>query len=82
MWTWCVNPVDRWPVVHGGLRAAVAKGLIGAHAGWCFQVPNLTVRGPKGGGLLGESHHEVGWWWGAHDLAGDETIRPWWNELR
>jgi hypothetical protein len=68
-------------VVHGGLWAAAAKGHAGAHTRRCFWAPNLAVRGPKEGGLLGESHREVGWWWGAHDLGGDETIRRRWNEL-
>jgi hypothetical protein len=69
-------------VVHGGLRAAAAKGLARAHAGRHFCAPNLTTRGSKGGGLLGESHREVGWWGGTRDLAGDETIKRRWNELR
>jgi hypothetical protein len=73
--------MDRWPVVHGRLRSSAAKGLVGALAGWRFRVPNLVVRGPKGGGLLEESHREVGWWWGARDLAGDETTRRRRNEL-
>jgi hypothetical protein len=67
-------------VVHGGLWAA-AKGLTGAHVERCFRAPNLAMRGPKEGGLLGESHHEVGRWWGARDLAGDETIRRRRNDL-
>jgi hypothetical protein len=58
-------------------------GLTGAHAEQHFWAPNLAVRGPKGGGLLGESHHEGGWWeGGTHDLAGDETIKRQRNELR
>jgi hypothetical protein len=63
--TRCISPVDRWPVVHGELRAAVAKGLTGAHAGQHFWEPNLAAKGPKGGRLLGESHREGGWWEGA-----------------
>jgi hypothetical protein len=50
-------------------------GQAGAHVGWHFRAPNLTARGPKGGGLLGESHREVGWWWGARDLADDEDTK-------
>jgi hypothetical protein len=69
-------------MVHGGLWAAAAKGLTGAHTGQRFWVPNLAVRGTKGGGLLVESHCEDGWWWGARNLAGDETIRRRQNELR
>jgi hypothetical protein len=61
---------------------AAAKGQAGAHVGWHFRAPNLTASGPKGEGLLGESHHEVGWWWGARDLADDETLTWRWNELR
>jgi hypothetical protein len=80
------NPVDRvhqsrGPVVQGGIRATAAKGLAGAHAGWHFWAPNLTARGPKGGGLLRESHRKVGWWWGARDLAGDETLKQRRNKL-
>jgi hypothetical protein len=54
----------------------VALGLVltGAHAGRRFRVPNLVASGPKGGGLLGESHREVEWQQGARDLAGSETI--------
>jgi hypothetical protein len=74
--------MDWSPAVHGGLRTAAAKGLVGAHARQHFRVPNLATRGPKGGGLLGESHHEVGWWWGTRDSAGDETLKRRWNELR
>jgi hypothetical protein len=72
--------MDWWPVVHGGLRAAAAKGLTGAHAERRFRASNPIMRGSKGGGLLQESHHKDGWWWGARDLAGDETIK-WRNEV-
>jgi hypothetical protein len=75
------KPVDRSPVVHRGLRVAAAKEQAGAHVGWHFRAPNLTARGPKGGGLLGESHREVGWWWGARNMADDETLTRRWNEL-
>jgi hypothetical protein len=61
------NPVGRVHQSHGpfagGPRwtwAAAAKGLTEAHAGRHFWAPNLTARGPKGGGLLRESHREVG----------------------
>jgi hypothetical protein len=54
------------------------QGVAGRH----FWVPNLAARGPKGGGLLEDSHHKVVWWWGAHDLAGDETIKRWRNKLQ
>jgi hypothetical protein len=28
-WTWCISPMDRRPVVHGGLWVTAAKGLTG-----------------------------------------------------
>jgi hypothetical protein len=69
-------------MVHHGLWVVAAKGQAGAHVGWHFRALNLTARGPKGGGLLGESHREVGWWWGARNLADDETLTRQRNELR
>jgi hypothetical protein len=41
-------------------QAALELELTGAHARRCFRAPNLSAIGPKGGGLLGESHH---CWW-------------------
>jgi hypothetical protein len=52
----------------------------GAHR--CYRGSELDTGGPKGGGLLGDSDHEVGWRRGAHDLAGSKVIKQRKNELQ
>jgi hypothetical protein len=54
-WTGCISPVDWWPVVHGGLRVVVAKGLARAQPHGRFWAQKLAMAASNqswgGGGL-------------------------------
>jgi hypothetical protein len=71
-------------VVHGGLRVAAAKGLVGVHAGWHFHASNLAGEDQKEEGCSRNLTTKLdgGGGGGAHDLAGDERIKQRQNKLR
>jgi hypothetical protein len=56
-----MSPVDQWPVVHGGFRAATAKGLAGARPHGHFRVQKLTVAASNQSGGGGDPHRGLLW---------------------
>jgi hypothetical protein len=59
-WTGCINPMDWWPVVHGGLRAAATE-LTGAHTLSHSGGRELAVSWEKGRGHAGNPHRGRQW---------------------